>query len=1149
MTLGRARGLLWGAAGLLAIAAVGAYLLLGRSDRLPAVASPTYEAVVRRFYRGLANLEIGLLDDAKTSFGEATALVPEEPASWANLGLADLRLGDFDRAAPAIEKAVALAPSNSDIAFLKAQLEKSRGRLDEAIASLRRATEVNPRDLRARYALALEVENAGGPGANDQADRLLADLQRLRPDNLAVLLERARLSAKRADRARLDESVRALAAHASAWPPPVGEQFEALRSAAATANFADAVRASAFMRNLLVRVPVFRENLAEIKPATELIAEPFDRFLKLPSPSATPSPPDRSLTYATERLPADASRPVQAVVATSLTGTGRPAVFAVESRELRRLGETPATVTFPGAPARSPAAVAALDANRDFRIDLALAGSGGVRLVPQSDGDAFPDRSAPLLFDGDASGVWAADVEMDGDLDLIVGVNGAAPLVLRNNGDGTWSRVQPFAGVVGLRGFAWGDLDGDGDADAALLDEAGGLHVFENRQAGRFTPMSVPAGTGAGAAIAIGDVNGDGVLDLVVLGADRSIRRFSDTDSGWQQQVLAAWTDGPQRLSSGTSRLLLADLDNNGALDLIASAAGSSRVWLGGANGAFQPLGAAVDGEVTAVADLNGDGLLDLAGIAQGEPVRLIARSTAGYHWQVVRPRAQPTAGDQRINSFGIGGDVEIRSGLLTERQIVTDPVVHFGLGTRTAVEVTRIVWPNGIMQADFDRRADETILTEQRLKGSCPWVFADDGTGMRFVTDFLWRSPLGLRINAQDTAGVSQTGDWVKIRGDQLKARNGAYDVRITGELWETHFIDHVSLMTVDHPPDTEVYVDERFAKPAPALAVHVVRRPTPIARAWDEAGRDVTDTVDRLDGRYLSTFALGDYQGIAQEHFVEIDLGRELSSAERLWLVAAGWIYPTDSSINVAIAQGDRVRPHGVSLEAQDGSGRWTVVAPDLGFPAGKNKTMLVDLSQVPAAGVTRARRIRLRTNLEVYWDWLAVAPDASDVRTASDRIHPGTAELRYRGFSRTDRADRRKPEIPLYGQLANVTERWRDLVGYYTRFGDVRELLAEVDDRYVIMNAGDELRLAFPAPAPCPPGWTRDFVLVGDGWEKDGDYNTTFSKTVGPLPTHARTDYDRSPSVELEQDPVYQRHASDWQTFHTRFVSPRAFVNGLR
>ena len=165
-----------------------------------------------------------------------------------------------------------------------------------------------------------------------------------------------------------------------------------------------------------------------------------------------------------------------------------------------------------------------------------------------------------------------------------------------------------------------------------------------------------------------------------------------------------------------------------------------------------------------------------------------------------VRARRK-TAGDQRINSFGIGGEIEIRSGLLTEKQSITGTTVHFGLGTRNGVDVTRIVWPNGVVQADFERGADLAVVAEQRLKGSCPWVFTDDGHGMQFVTDFLWRSPLGLRINAQDTAGVAQTEDWVKIRGDQLAARNGSYDVRITAELWETHFIDQVSLMAVDHP------------------------------------------------------------------------------------------------------------------------------------------------------------------------------------------------------------------------------------------------------------------------------------------------------------------------------------------------------------
>jgi hypothetical protein len=109
-------------------------------------------------------------------------------------------------------------------------------------------------------------------------------------------------------------------------------------------------------------------------------------------------------------------------------------------------------------------------------------------------------------------------------------------------------------------------------------------------------------------------------------------------------------------------------------------------------------------------------------------------------------------------------------------------------------------------------------------------------------------------------------------------------------------------------------------------------------------------------------------------------------------------------------------------------------------------------------------------------------------------------------------------------------------------------VRKLLEKVDDRYVIMNAGDEMLLRFPAAAPPVDGWVRDFVLVSDGWEKDGDFNTSFSKTVLPLPAHGRPDYSTPPG-SLQDDPVYRRHARDWSEYHTRYVTPERVRDALR
>jgi len=230
--------------------------------------------------------------------------------------------------------------------------------------------------------------------------------------------------------------------------------------------------------------------------------------------------------------------------------------------------------------------------------------------------------------------------------------------------------------------------------------------------------------------------------------------------------------------------------------------------------------------------------------------------------------------------------------------------------------------------------------------------------------------------------------------------------------------------------------------------------------------------------------------------------------------------------------------------------------VVAPDLGFPAGKNKTILIDLNHVARAGIAHARRLRLRTNLEIYWDSLTIADAAPDDAVQTTRVPASKAELRYRGFSKTDFSRRDVPEVPSYGELANVAQRWRDLIGYYTRFGDVAELLASVDDRYVIMNAGDEIRLQFAEPDPpsrpsaATVGFARDYVLVGDGWEKDGDYNTTFSKTVEPLPRHGHPNYESVPPMaNIEDDPAFKAHPADWQKYHTRFVAPERFLNGLR
>ncbi|HTM04629.1 MAG TPA: FG-GAP-like repeat-containing protein [Vicinamibacterales bacterium] len=1091
-----------------------------RDRALPRPDSPQYEQVSRAFYRGLAALEVGLLDSARQEFTRATQAVPEEPASWANLGLTLIRLGEVDAAADPIAHAAQLVPQNADVAMLAGRMEIARGRLDDGLKDLRRAVQLDPGGLRTRYAVAEEVERGElTPAARREARALYDELLTLAPRNTVVLIERARLAAPD-DLPMARDSLTRLAPSAAAWPADAREQLNAANAALAAAHTDDAIRSLTRLRNVLARVPAYREDLAALRTPPELIADPLPAFLRLAAPSPAPASPDPAIAFT--QVPEPQQETVAAVTVAPMDTKSAPTLI--------REAATP------------------IDWNRDFRTDLVVANAAGLRLLQQDASgrmiDATSQASAGQRFQCGCFAAWAADIELDGDLDLVVGLLDGPTAVLRNDGDGTWRELQTFASVSAARAFAWGDVDGDADPDVVLVDASGSMHVLLNRQAGEYSRAPAIPDVGPTLAVTIADITGDGRLDVVTLGADARITAHTLTDGKWSTRVLASWNGLDASAGPGAFRLFAADLDNNGALDLLVSSPARAQAWLGDEQIAFAPLNASIAAPIFGIADLNGDGRLDLAGVVSGQPVRFIGKGEKPYHWKNVAAHAQETAGDQRINSFGVGGDVQIRAGLLTQKQVLTGLPAHFGLGERTAVDVARIVWPNGVPQAEFDVGVDDVVVAEQRLKGSCPWVFTWDGHQMVFVTDFLWRSPLGLRINAQDTAGTAQTEDWIRIRGSQLAPRDGTYDVRITAELWETHFFDHVSLLAVDHPSDTEVFVDERFSPMSPQVkAVRAVRMLRPVTNARDDEGRDVTGVVAAADGRYLATFPRGDYQGIAREHAVEFDLGDDLPRNAQLVLIAQGWVYPTDSSINVAIGQRRSSSSRGLMLEAQDASGAWRTIDNDLGFPAGKNKTMVIGLQKVG-----NAHRLRLRTNLEIYWDALRFAT-LVNVPIETQRPPMTGAELRYRGFSQTVSPRGEAPETPEYSKVANVAARWRDLEGYYTRFGDVKELLANVDDRYVIMNAGDEMQLRFAALPAVRDGWRRDFVLAGDGWEKDGDYNTGYSTTVTPLPTHARSTYEAaSTSLALEDDPVFRRHRADWDVFHTRYVSADRFLQGL-
>ena len=272
---------------------------------------------------------------ADAKLGEATKLVHGEPAGWANWGILALRQRNFDVAAQRFDRALSLDKEDDRIYYLQGLLESDRGNSAQAIADLREAVKRNPRDLRAIYLLASEVERQGDEHSEAEFQQLMEQLLAAEPNNLAALLELCRITAKRGDAAALRSTVSRVEAQSSGWPAEVKQQLDALKAAANGPDPKAAATRSIFLRNVLMRVPEFRASLSQLKSQPGDEAQPFTHFVRLQTPAFAPASPDLGLSFAGQPLPQFAGSSWNWIGAVSLDGNGAPAIAVANGREVR----------------------------------------------------------------------------------------------------------------------------------------------------------------------------------------------------------------------------------------------------------------------------------------------------------------------------------------------------------------------------------------------------------------------------------------------------------------------------------------------------------------------------------------------------------------------------------------------------------------------------------------------------------------------------------------------------------------------------------------------------------------------------------------------------------------------------------------------
>ena len=174
--------------------------------------------------------------------------------------------------------------------------------------------------------------------------------------------------------------------------------------------------------------------------------------------------------------------------------------------------------------------------------------------------------------------------------------------------------------------------------------------------------------------------------------------------------------------------------------------------------------------------------------------------------------------------------------------------------------------------------------------------------------------------------------------------------------------------------------------------------------------------------------------------------------------------------SATSMYAADQAHFRPFAPYVEAQvstgsstvnDGKGKWVRVVDDMGFPAGGARTMTADLTGKLPPGT---RRIRITTNLQIYWDSILINRTSQDnSQNQSGRLTPvplARADLNFHGFP-LKIEDQPPGNVRYIYEKTSATGPYTRPAGAYTRYGDVRPLLDSVDDKFVVFGSGDKLR----------------------------------------------------------------------------------------
>lgn len=1045
---------------------------------------------------GISLLYLQKLPEAEAALKQAANLAPKDPRVWYNLGLVQRAANEIQAALSSFERAAEFDSADADTLYFEGVCLQDEAQSAAAIDIFRKALEKNPRHASSEFALARALQRSGHP---DEAKGHFQRFQRLTGNKIA-----SALGLSYGDQGRYSTTV------------AVSEQ---------------------------------------IKPQTAMIPIHFSA---------------QSLDSAYSAGQKGDSNKSGGACMMDVDGDGKYDLLLMESgqlalRILRSHGDgtfEPLAAESIGLALRGHAVSCAVgDYDGDGLADLAVALDDRLVLFHNLGKGHFEDitAAAGIRPANRPQGITFVDYDHDGDLDLFVTgaplKPGLASNVLwRNDGNRTftdWTEQTGLGGMGVTRSAILSDVNNDRAVDLLVTGDSGAPLLYLNPREGSFHPepvfaSAIPDSTG----ISTFDYDKDGWMDLLVTqtGVPGLTLLHNNEGKGFHKVAL------PIKDAIGAWGVTPIDLDNDGWIDIaviIETKQGPQvRALRSKGDGSFEDVSHALgldqvklsNPRALIAADVDGDGDADLiVTSASGSPIWLRNDGGNRNHSVLVRLTGfadNKTAIGTKVEAYSNGNqqkwEVAGASGYLSQGP----PEVLVGLGAAEGIDLLRLLWPTGVPQDEISvARKPVVDYTEADRRGSsCPVLFAWDGKHYGLVTDAIGAAVVGHWFTPS-RRNISDPDEWIKIEGSQLTESNHRLSLRFTEPMEEVNYIDQLRLRAIDHPEGTEVFPDERFLDNPPFAsgAVVVSSAARPLVAAWNDHGRDVTGELASRDHRFVSDFTKLPYDGFASMHSLVIDLGGELQAQHVQRLLLTGYVeYFSATSLYAAWQAG--ITPIAPFIEAQLQDGTWRPMGKEMGFPAGLERTIVVDLAGKLPAG---SHRLRIMTNLQIYWDQVLVDDSANDLPTVRETEVPmAQTTLRFHGYPR--QIDGVSPGDLSYDyDQVSLTGPFQRQRGSYTRFGDVTPLLAGVDNEFAIFGSGEELAAEFDARAlpPLPPHWKRDYFFYANGYVKDMDFYDASPFTVSQLPFHGMSTYPYPVSESFPRDPSSLAYQLNW---NDRYVS---------